>query len=676
MNESGRGFLSRNLINILTQKLIVLINKYHLVFFIILLFFATQLIVNLQPLDRDMYYHIQLGNIISHQGLINHDVLSQASSNRYWSPPEWLFQVLIYKFTAIFGFASFRLFIVIFAVLQVLSIYFLSRRILNVNKLFSIFLSFFYLFITYDQFVGRPQIIVNTFFIIEMYLILLYILKNKNFLYLLLPITYIWTNMHGSVIFSPLLCLAYSLICFINYYIYKKQDNLWIKKARMLIIFSVGAGILSILPPQGLVSYQQDLILFQARTLVGHLVTEWIPLFSTPGNFIFYTVVISIPLLILLFLAFRSKSFTKLTWIIPLILLMFYGYSAFRNTIYGYIGITIIMGLLFSQVDIARIRQAIKVIFYCCLIAILGFAVWAMQDRITNTLQSYYPANAVNFIQKENIKGNMFNQYDYGGYLGYSLYPNRKIFIDGRTDVFFCCELPDYYSLTNIALPDKQYDKLLNQVFDKYNISYVVLVTEKDNFGIKIASTLITDPKWSLVFWDDTSEIFVKNDRLNSNLLNKYKTNVAIPLANPGYKKGLENEALSDYERMSYIQDSALTRNQMGVILFNQGKIQQAIDEYNKAIQLNKEYTYAYFNLAGIRMTQGKYQDAISLLKQAVILSPENGLIYFQLCKAYVAVNDRADAVNILQQGNNSATVNDRQKQIFNDLIQKIQASY
>ncbi len=43
-----------------------------------------------------------------------------------------------------------------------------------------------------------------------------------------------------------------------------------------------------------------------------------------------------------------------------------------------------------------------------------------------------YPSNAVEFIQKNRIPGNMFNLYNSGGYLIWSLYPDYKVFIDGR----------------------------------------------------------------------------------------------------------------------------------------------------------------------------------------------------------------------------------------------------
>ena len=43
-----------------------------------------------------------------------------------------------------------------------------------------------------------------------------------------------------------------------------------------------------------------------------------------------------------------------------------------------------------------------------------------------------YPVDAAAFLKKNRISGNMFNPYAWGGYLIWALYPDHKVFIDGR----------------------------------------------------------------------------------------------------------------------------------------------------------------------------------------------------------------------------------------------------
>src|SRR5206468_10689772 len=47
-----------------------------------------------------------------------------------------------------------------------------------------------------------------------------------------------------------------------------------------------------------------------------------------------------------------------------------------------------------------------------------------------------FPAAAVNFIQSQRPPQPIFNEYDWGGYLIWRLYPDYRVYIDGRADVY------------------------------------------------------------------------------------------------------------------------------------------------------------------------------------------------------------------------------------------------
>lgn len=654
-----------------TLKVIHLI--IFMLFFVITFFLLAFYVINLLPPDSDMFYHIKLGDVIAHQGIIHKDILSQVGSNKLWVPSEWLFEVLLYWFTSLFGFDSFRIFVAIFAVLEIGILYIVLRKILRLNEINALGLSVFFLLLNFDLLTGRPQLIVNTFLIIELFLLFLYVLKNKNFLYILIPLTYLWANTHGSVILSPLVCFSYAVVCLLNAFLQKNEKKNWLKKAKTLGFYTIVISIVSILPLQGIVPYQHLLALLHSRAVDSHFVSEWRPLYLTPGNFLFYSFVISIPLVVFSYIVVKTKKLREFIWFLPLLFFILAGYSALRNTYYGYIALTIIIGWLLTRINFFTFNKTGKIVFCTFAVAIYGFLLWAMYVRVPTSV-IIYPENAANFIQKEHLIGNMFNQYEYGGYLEYRLYPMKKALIDGRT--LLCCELQDYYSLsTNLSLPYSKYALLLNQFFTRHHISFVLIdIDNQDLLGTKISSVLINDPKWNLVFWDDVSEIFVEGDAENEQVLKKFVAKSATPFENSIYKKGQMDIALYEYEQMTHIQDSAITRNSMGVILATQGKTAQATEQYLKAISLNKNYTNAYFNLAQIKLTQGQYQDAIGLFKQALGLKPKEGLIYIQLARAYTAMNDTNNALETLRQAYNQAT-NDQQRQVFSQLMQQIQAS-
>jgi hypothetical protein len=49
---------------------------------------------------------------------------------------------------------------------------------------------------------------------------------------------------------------------------------------------------------------------------------------------------------------------------------------------------------------------------------------------------SYFPVEAVNWLKENPQSGNMFNRFDWGGYLIFNLWPEKKVFIDSQTDVY------------------------------------------------------------------------------------------------------------------------------------------------------------------------------------------------------------------------------------------------
>ncbi len=47
-----------------------------------------------------------------------------------------------------------------------------------------------------------------------------------------------------------------------------------------------------------------------------------------------------------------------------------------------------------------------------------------------------FPVDATAFLQEFPIQGNMFNEFNWGGYLEYKLFPNNKVFLDSQSDFY------------------------------------------------------------------------------------------------------------------------------------------------------------------------------------------------------------------------------------------------
>lgn len=72
-----------------------------------------------------------------------------------------------------------------------------------------------------------------------------------------------------------------------------------------------------------------------------------------------------------------------------------------------------------------------------------------------------------------------------------------------------------------------------------------------------------------------------------------------------------------------------------GVDYINQGDYQQAIEEFNRVINIDSEYVDAYCGIGIAYLNQKKYKEAIEAFEKATALDPDKPTAYYLLGKAY-----------------------------------------
>jgi len=66
----------------------------------------------------------------------------------------------------------------------------------------------------------------------------------------------------------------------------------------------------------------------------------------------------------------------------------------------------------------------------------------------------------------------------------------------------------------------------------------------------------------------------------------------------------------------------------MGIVLQEQGKLEEAIEAYNKALAINPNYANAYNNMGAILQDQGKLEEAIEAYNKALAIKPDYAEAY------------------------------------------------
>jgi tetratricopeptide (TPR) repeat protein len=88
--------------------------------------------------------------------------------------------------------------------------------------------------------------------------------------------------------------------------------------------------------------------------------------------------------------------------------------------------------------------------------------------------------------------------------------------------------------------------------------------------------------------------------------------------------RGKPDEAIGEFRRAIALKpDNPQPHNNLGVILKNQGKLREAINEYHRAIALRPDYAFAHNNLGTVLKAQGKLDEAIAEYRRAIALRPD-----------------------------------------------------
>ncbi len=108
------------------------------------------------------------------------------------------------------------------------------------------------------------------------------------------------------------------------------------------------------------------------------------------------------------------------------------------------------------------------------------------------------PLEAVDYLLEHDPPGLMFNSYNWGGYLIWSIYPDKPVFIDGRTDLYALngTVLEDYAQV-HWARPGWE------EVLNRYEIGYVIT----EHTGL-LDLMLAKEPGWTAVHEDDLAVIY------------------------------------------------------------------------------------------------------------------------------------------------------------------------
>jgi len=471
--------------------------------------------------DADTGYHIRAGEyIIDNLNVPSHDLFSHITPPLEWTAHEWLSEVilaLIHRASGLTG-------VVVAMAILIAFVHVILLRFLRSSGI-SIIVAACIVALSAGasiiHWLARPHIF-SLLLILIWYIILdTYQYKKKNYLYLLLPLMLLWVNLHGGFIAGFMLLAVYITGNILMAIFQKEERYEKTSKIKTLAVYFILCLLITLLNPKG-----YEILLFPFKLISNTFIMDHVSEFLSPN---FHTDLRFEYMLILMILVF-GVSVLRLNAIEIMLVLLFTHmslYSARYIPLYAIILSPILGRQIDNLLQEFRERRLIKRILAVSdrtakTDSMTKFNPWAIMTVIVLTLMVFtgrvtyefdkkkLPVDAVQFLQQENLAGNMFNNDEFGDYIIYAAWPQYRVFFDGRSDMYGKEKMKEYFRIMGI-------EKRWEEVLTKYNITWIIFNTKSP-----LSSFLIERDDWKLIYSDKVANIFVKNIPENQYLIEKH----------------------------------------------------------------------------------------------------------------------------------------------------------
>jgi hypothetical protein len=504
----------------------------------------------IRPLyDPDFWWHLKSGEfMVKSGGLLQADPFT-FSGDGVVSVREavilkgyWLWQITAYGLYSLFSFNGIFL-LNLLTVGAMAGVVFQQLRRQQVGCALTALLmtsGFFLLSSIYP--LARPQVV--SFLFAALLLALLTRVRDGRPLgWWTLPLLMmIWSNMHGGFVVGDLILLCFAAGAMIEY----RHD---FSRVRHILLWTgIGIGA-SLLNPNGILVFS-EVFSFQNSALmtgVSEYQSTWVKF--QQGRWF----VVILWLLIALYGVgiWRMRRIFWPEFFVTLFLAAF-SVAYMRNV--GFFAVAMLPAIGFNLQQ-GRSLCSLPILPACKYFVIFITAVFLLwqtnfdwrKGRKTGNSNLFTLEESTDFILSSGIQGRMFNSYESGGYFLWKLYPQHRVFIDGRglsPDVF-----RDWKAMTAASLEEVQGRKEFEVLLDRYGIDYVVQPHIYYDSGrlTPLLKFLMVKPEWIPVYVDHQSYILVRNSPLNSAVIvrcqmDKYDFNNKII----GYLRALCNNRPSE----------------------------------------------------------------------------------------------------------------------------------
>jgi hypothetical protein len=425
-------------------------------------FLAAVGLAALRPIDdADFWWLLRAGRYMVETGtFLTTDPFSATAQGAEWLNHAWGFELLVYGVYALSG-ATGVILLQGLAASATFGVLYGLLRLEGIGRGWSIGLLSLGALATHGFWSPRPQLV--TYLILALFVRVLvdHQAGRRNRLWWLPVLTAVWANLHAGFLSGPLLvalCAAGELVGWALGDDTGRAGGL--ARARALALWSAASLVASLVNP-----FHYHALLFPFQVMGERLSQAWIVEWASPPFGHPQVLVLELMLGLMLLLALgtaRPVPWRDLVVLVPLVHLAF---QATRNTPLLVIVATPILGRAVASCAGAHWaglpalgRRALAagalglVLSACSLVAGSRQPVRILQAfRPAFGVADTLPAGAVDFLRREGRRGTLWNEYVWGGYLIWHLYPELRVSIDGRMAVYGPARFGEHLAVSELT---------------------------------------------------------------------------------------------------------------------------------------------------------------------------------------------------------------------------------
>jgi tetratricopeptide (TPR) repeat protein len=285
-------------------------------------------------------------------------------------------------------------------------------------------------------------------------------------------------------------------------------------------------------------------------------------------------------------------------------------------------------------------------------------------------LSSWYPERAAEFVMRERLPGNIFHEYNMGGYFAFSLGPQYPDYVDGRAIPF-----EDVMFEQRKIMRQSPDSADWQQEADQRGINTLVFSLARYwGLGSTHVQQFCASRGWKPVYLDEEAAVFVRNVPENAVLLNRLQIDCRTMKFDPSPALAADTSLRGRAELFNFYANS-------GSILYNLGRNAEAAANLDHALQMFPEEPYLHhtrgqlyeasrqfqdaereyllsahlepteanwYSLGMLYSSQRRYAEAVKAVRHAADISVRPSEYYTLLARLYLASNQSQDALEAL----------------------------